>query len=92
MSAIPVGYGREGFGDRSPAIDTVLREVADDLGGLKACFAALTSSQNSTPAATDLTTTEALANALKTNYNALQADVAAIRTAMLALTIKTTKS
>lgn len=37
---------------------------------------ALTSSQNATAAATDLTTAEALANALKANYNQLQTDVA----------------
>jgi uncharacterized protein YlxW (UPF0749 family) len=40
---------------------------------------ALTSSQNATAAATDLTTSEALANALKANYNQLQTDVAALR-------------
>ena len=45
-------------------------------------IAALTSVQNATAAATDLTTSEALANALKTNYNALQADVAAIGAAL----------
>lgn len=39
---------------------------------------ALTSVQNATTTATDLATSEALANALKANYNALQADVAAI--------------
>jgi len=39
---------------------------------------ALTSTQNATTAAVDLATSEALANALKTSYNALQADVAAI--------------
>ena len=37
---------------------------------------ALTSSQNSTAAAVDLPTTEALANALKASYNQLQTDVA----------------
>lgn len=41
---------------------------------------ALTSSQNATAAATDLPTSEALANALKANYNQLQADVVALRT------------
>lgn len=40
-----------------------------------------TSSQNATTAASDLATAIALANALKTNYNALQVDVAAILTA-----------
>jgi len=44
--------------------------------------AALTSVQNATTAATDLTTSEALANALKANYNALQADVAALSAAL----------
>ncbi len=46
---------------------------------------ALTSSQNATTAATDLTTSEALANALKANYNQLQVDVAALRTALITL-------
>lgn len=41
----------------------------------------LTSSQNATAAATDLATAEALANALKANYNQLQTDVAAIAAA-----------
>jgi hypothetical protein len=45
-------------------------------------IAALTSSQNATTAATDLTTSEALANALKTSYNALQADHAAFTGAL----------
>ena len=45
-------------------------------------IAALTSAQNATTAAVDLPTSEALANALKANYNALQADVAAIAAAM----------
>lgn len=48
---------------------------------------ALTSGQNATAAATDLTTSEALANALKANYNALQIDVAAILTALQGLGI-----
>jgi hypothetical protein len=39
---------------------------------------ALTSAQNATTAAVDLPTSEALANALKANYNALQTDVAAL--------------
>lgn len=39
---------------------------------------ALTSAQNATAAAVDLATSEALANALKANYNALQTNVAAI--------------
>lgn len=46
---------------------------------------ALTSSQNATAAATDLTTSEALANALKANYNQLQADVVALRTTVNSL-------
>ncbi len=45
-------------------------------------LAALASVPNATAAAVDLATAEALANALKTNYNALQADVAALATAM----------
>jgi len=52
------------------------------LGALtSAAPAALTSVQNATTAAVDLATSEALANALKANYNALQTDVVAIRTA-----------
>lgn len=48
---------------------------------------ALTSSQNATTAAIDLTTSEALANALKANYNQLQTDVAALRTSYNALQV-----
>ena len=44
---------------------------------------ALTSTQNTTTAATDLGTAEALANALKVSYNALQVDLAALRTALI---------
>ena len=40
----------------------------------------ITSSQNSTAAAVDLTTSEALANALKTSYNAAQTDIVGINT------------
>jgi hypothetical protein len=43
---------------------------------------ALTSAQNATAAAVDLPTSEALANALKASYNALQADVAALSAAL----------
>lgn len=45
-------------------------------------IAALTSGQNATAAATDLTTTEALANALKADYNKLQTDYAAMAAAL----------
>jgi hypothetical protein len=45
-------------------------------------LAALTSAQNATTAASDLATSEALANALQTSYNALQADVAALTAAL----------
>jgi hypothetical protein len=41
--------------------------------------AALTSAQNATANATDLATAQALANSLKTSYNALQTDVVALR-------------
>lgn len=44
---------------------------------------ALTSAQNATATATDLASAEALANANKTQGNALQVDLAAIRTALL---------
>jgi hypothetical protein len=42
----------------------------------------VTSAQNSTSAAVDLTTSEALANALKTSYNAAQVDIAAVIAAL----------
>lgn len=42
----------------------------------------LTSAQNATAAAVDLPTAQALANALKASYNALQADVAALALAL----------
>ncbi len=45
-------------------------------------LAALTSGQNSTTAATDLGTSEALANALKSDHNKLQTDVAALAAAL----------
>lgn len=51
--------------------------------GVAPVAVSITSTQNSTAAATDLTTTEALANALKTNYNAVQVDVAAIKAALV---------
>jgi hypothetical protein len=46
--------------------------------GAQAGIITLTSAQNATAAAVDLPTSEALANALKAGYNALQADVAAL--------------
>lgn len=55
-------------------------------GALVTAPAALTSVQNATAAATDLPTSEALANALKVSYNALQADVVALRATVAALT------
>lgn len=54
-------------------------------GNYVAAIGALTSSQNATAAATDLATAQALANALKANYNQLQTDVATIRTAVNAI-------
>lgn len=47
--------------------------------------AAVTSAQNATAAATDLGTSEALANALKANYNAAQADIVALQATVAAL-------
>jgi len=94
MATIKVGYGRDGFGDRQPLIDTVLRDIASDLAALNGAAegalassapAALTSTQNTTTAAVDLTTSEALANALKANYNALQTDVVALRATVAAI-------
>ncbi len=46
---------------------------------------ALTSSQNATTNGSDAGTTQTLANALKVSYNALQADVAALRAAQVTL-------
>lgn len=46
--------------------------------------AALTSAQNATANGSDPATTQALANALKVSYNALQVDVAAVRTTLAA--------
>lgn len=46
--------------------------------------AAVTSSQESTVNGSDLATTQALANSLKTKYNAAQADIAALRTTLAA--------
>lgn len=45
----------------------------------------VTSAQNATAAAVDLTTSEALANALKVSYNAAQVDVAAVIAGLNAL-------
>jgi hypothetical protein len=45
----------------------------------------LASGQNATTAAVDLGTSEALANALKANYNQLQADVVALQAQNAAL-------
>jgi hypothetical protein len=61
------------LGTTTGAVSVQANFVAADTG--------LTSSQNATAAAVDLTTTEALANALKANYNQLQVDVANLRTA-----------
>jgi hypothetical protein len=57
-------------------IDTTRQAVAAAL--------VLTSAQNATAAAVDLATSQALANALKANYNQLQADVAALVAALVA--------
>ena len=77
------------------ASDGVSRAVLVDNGsygtttgnaGARPTVSAVTSSQNATAAATDLTTSEALANALKVSYNAAQVDIAALRAEVLALT------
>lgn len=47
--------------------------------------AAVTSVQETTANATDLATAQALANSLKTKYNAAQADIAALRGTVAAL-------
>jgi hypothetical protein len=61
--------GKIGFHGATP----VVRRV-----GSAQAAVTLTSAQNATAAASDLGTSEALANALKANYNALQADVVAL--------------
>src|SRR4051812_36307076 len=81
--------------DISPKLTTTLREIANDLASLAAAVggvdlgesapAALTSVQEATTNAIDLPTAEALANSLKLKYNALQVDVAAIRTGLAAV-------
>lgn len=53
-------------------------KVYVDVTSRRAIGLAMTSAQNATAAAADLPTAEALANALKANYNQLQADVAAL--------------
>lgn len=67
------------LGQVGPSGDAVLTQAT-----FVAAAAALTSVQNATAAASDLATAIALANALKANYNALQADVAALRTTLVA--------
>jgi len=52
--------------DSQPPLATVLRDIADDLGGIK--VAALTE-----PAASDLSTVIALANEIRTNLLAVSA-------------------
>ena len=75
---VKIGVAEEDFVDGQlvllrPDMTTVIVSTA----------VALTSSQNATTAATDLTTSEALANALKASYNQLQTDVAALRAALI---------
>lgn len=92
MATILKGYGRDGFGDRAPLIDVVLRDIAADLATLNgSAVPAATAAVVATANATDLATSEALANALKTQFNLLVADVAAMRTSLNAevATLKT---
>lgn len=69
------------------ALLATLKAGAADVGAAVSTPAAVTSSQNSTAAATDLTTAEALANALKTSYNAAQVDIVALRASVAALVV-----
>lgn len=77
-------------GTNSIIAGTVLQVESDgvwvdfSIGVRKPVALAITSSQNATAAASDLATTEALANALKTNYNAAQVDIVAIKAALVA--------
>lgn len=50
-----------------------------------AAMGALTSSQNATANGSDLATTQALANSLKTSYNQAQTDIASLRTQLNAV-------
>lgn len=56
------------------------RKVSWNLTALATLTAVLTSSQNATAAASDDSTGDALANAIKASYNALQVDIAALFT------------
>jgi hypothetical protein len=69
--------------DKQPDLTTILRDIADDLGAIKTALVAL--SPVTTANGTDLTTTEALANAIKTDLNAFT-------TAIAAVTLKHTKA
>lgn len=86
VTALPAGAGKYvkiGVAEQD-FVDGQLVLLRPDLGGsIVATAVALTSVQNATAAAVDLPTSEALANALKANYNQLQADVAALRAALV---------
>ena len=68
---------------RIVAVDADGVWIDTDKAAIVPTVLALTSAQNATTAAVDLATSEALANALKANYNQLQTDVAALRTALI---------
>lgn len=73
-----IGVAEEDF------VDGQLVLLRPDLGGaIVSTAVALTSVQNATAAAVDLASSEALANALKASFNALQTDVAALRAALI---------
>ena len=71
-------YWKVGESRTASAADGDVIEVETILPEKVVVVAALASVQNATTAAVDLATSEALANALKANYNTLQADVAAL--------------
>ncbi|HEY5079413.1 MAG TPA: hypothetical protein VII43_06180, partial [Opitutaceae bacterium] len=86
VTALPAGAGKYvkiGVAEQD-FVDGQLVLLRPDLGGsIVSTAVALTSAQNATAAAVDLATSEALANALKASFNQLQADVVALRAALV---------
>jgi len=78
----PLGYRTNEAAGAADDVIECQRAGSTGFGGLDPVLVAITSSQNATTAATDDATVWALANALKADYNKLQADFAALRTAI----------
>lgn len=79
----PLGYRTNEAAGADGDMIECQRAGSTGFAGINPAVVALTSAQCSTAAASDLTTTEALANDLKAKYNALQVDFAALRTASI---------